>query len=99
MAIGEAGRQRRPASLLSGVPLLVASMLLTGCGGSSATPRPTAEPTSTPTLPAPPPTPVVSDQPALEPVRQNKAREALLLVSGTENLSADLRDIVERTLA
>jgi aminopeptidase N len=36
---------------------------------------------------------------SLEPVRQGKAREALLLISGTENLSADLRDIVERTLA
>ena len=36
---------------------------------------------------------------SLEPVRQGKAREALLLISGAENLSADLRDIVERTLA
>ena len=36
---------------------------------------------------------------SLEPVRQGKAREALLLISRTENLSADLRDIVERTLA
>jgi aminopeptidase N len=36
---------------------------------------------------------------SLEPIRQGKAREALLLISGTENLSADLRDIVERTLA
>ncbi|MEP9388805.1 aminopeptidase N [Mesorhizobium sp. KR9-304] len=36
---------------------------------------------------------------SLEPERQGKAREALLLISGTENLSADLRDIVERTLA
>ncbi len=36
---------------------------------------------------------------SLEPVRQAKARDALLLISGTENLSADLRDIVERTLA
>jgi aminopeptidase N len=36
---------------------------------------------------------------SLEPVRQEKARQALLLISGTERLSADLRDIVERTLA
>ncbi len=36
---------------------------------------------------------------SLEPVRQGKAREALLSMSRTENLSADLRDIVERTLA
>lgn len=36
---------------------------------------------------------------SLEPVRQEKAREALLMISGAENLSADLRDIVERTLA
>jgi aminopeptidase N len=36
---------------------------------------------------------------SLEPVRQGKAREALLLIAGAENLSADLRDIVERTLA
>jgi len=36
---------------------------------------------------------------SLEPVRQGKAREALLLIAGSENLSADLRDIVERTLA
>jgi aminopeptidase N len=36
---------------------------------------------------------------SLEPVRQAKAREALLLISHAENLSADLRDIVERTLA
>ncbi len=35
---------------------------------------------------------------SLEPVRQAKAREALLSIAGTENLSADLRDIVERTL-
>jgi aminopeptidase N len=36
---------------------------------------------------------------SLEPVRQAKAREALLAISSTPNLSADLRDIVERTLA
>jgi aminopeptidase N len=36
---------------------------------------------------------------SLEPVRQGKAREALLLIAGAQNLSADLRDIVERTLA
>ena len=36
---------------------------------------------------------------SLEPVRQGKAREALLLISEAEGLSADLRDIVERTLA
>ncbi|MGB3386923.1 MAG: aminopeptidase N [Pseudaminobacter sp.] len=36
---------------------------------------------------------------SLEPERQAKAREALLTISRTENLSADLRDIVERTLA
>ena len=36
---------------------------------------------------------------SLEPVRQEKAREALLKLAGAENLSADLRDIVERTLA
>jgi len=36
---------------------------------------------------------------SLEPVRQEKARQALLQIAGTENLSADLRDIVERTLA
>ncbi|ESY15510.1 MULTISPECIES: aminopeptidase N [unclassified Mesorhizobium] len=36
---------------------------------------------------------------SLEPGRQAKAREALLAIAGTENLSADLRDIVERTLA
>jgi aminopeptidase N len=36
---------------------------------------------------------------SLEPVRQEKAREALLRLAGAENLSADLRDIVERTLA
>jgi len=35
---------------------------------------------------------------SLEPVRQAKAREALLAIARTENLSADLRDIVERTL-
>jgi aminopeptidase N len=36
---------------------------------------------------------------SLEPGRQAKAREALLSISSTPNLSADLRDIVERTLA
>ncbi|TIQ75503.1 DUF3458 domain-containing protein, partial [Mesorhizobium sp.] len=36
---------------------------------------------------------------SLEPARQAKAREALLSISNVENLSADLRDIVERTLA
>lgn len=36
---------------------------------------------------------------SLEPVRQAKAREALLSIANTEKLSADLRDIVERTLA
>lgn len=35
---------------------------------------------------------------SLEPGRQAKAREALLAIAGAENLSADLRDIVERTL-
>ncbi|MES0131773.1 aminopeptidase N [Mesorhizobium sp. M0029] len=36
---------------------------------------------------------------SLEPGRQAKARGALLAIAGAENLSADLRDIVERTLA
>ncbi len=36
---------------------------------------------------------------SLEPVRQDKAREALLTIAGSTDLSADLRDIVERTLA
>jgi aminopeptidase N len=36
---------------------------------------------------------------SLEPVRQQNAREALLRLAGAEGLSADLRDIVERTLA
>ncbi|RWP35619.1 aminopeptidase N [Mesorhizobium sp.] len=36
---------------------------------------------------------------SLEPARQGKAREALLSIANTENLSADLRDIIERTLA
>ena len=36
---------------------------------------------------------------SLEPTRQGKAREALLAISSTKDLSADLRDIVERTLA
>ena len=36
---------------------------------------------------------------SLEPGRQQKAREALLSISRTKDLSADLRDIVERTLS
>ena len=36
---------------------------------------------------------------SLEPNRQAKAREALLAIANGEKLSADLRDIVERTLA
>ena len=36
---------------------------------------------------------------SLEPVRQGKARDALLRIASAQNLSADLRDIVERTLA
>ncbi|WP_296745438.1 aminopeptidase N [Mesorhizobium sp.] len=36
---------------------------------------------------------------ALEPGRQAKAKQALLTMANAENLSADLRDIVERTLA
>lgn len=36
---------------------------------------------------------------SLEPIRQDKARQALLQIANAENLSADLRDIVERTLA
>jgi aminopeptidase N len=36
---------------------------------------------------------------SLEPVRQERAREALAKLAGTPNLSADLRDIIERTLA
>ncbi len=36
---------------------------------------------------------------SLEPGRQGKARETLLAIAASENLSADLRDIVERTLA
>ncbi|MER8462221.1 aminopeptidase N [Mesorhizobium sp. M1396] len=36
---------------------------------------------------------------SLEPSRQAKAKEALLSIANAENLSADLRDIVERTLA
>ena len=35
---------------------------------------------------------------SLEPVRQARAREALLSIQSADNLSADLRDIVERTL-
>ncbi len=33
-----------------------------------------------------------------EPVRQGKAREALVAIAGAKQLSADVRDIVERTL-
>ncbi|MBX3581323.1 MAG: aminopeptidase N [Rhizobiaceae bacterium] len=36
---------------------------------------------------------------SLEPARRDKAREALLLMARTKTLSADLRDIVERTVA
>lgn len=36
---------------------------------------------------------------SLEPVRQEKARQALARLASARNLSADLRDIVERTLA
>ncbi|RST87230.1 aminopeptidase N [Aquibium carbonis] len=36
---------------------------------------------------------------SLEPKRKARAREALLRIASTENLSPDLRDIVERTLA
>ncbi|HHZ07257.1 MAG TPA: aminopeptidase N C-terminal domain-containing protein, partial [Rhizobiales bacterium] len=36
---------------------------------------------------------------SLEPVRQQKAREALLSISRAKDLSPDLRDIVERTLS
>ena len=36
---------------------------------------------------------------SLEPQRQAKAREALVTIAATSNLSADLKDIVERTLA
>jgi aminopeptidase N len=36
---------------------------------------------------------------SLEPGRQAHARDCLLAMANTENLSADLRDIVERTLA
>ncbi|WP_274629655.1 aminopeptidase N [Arvimicrobium flavum] len=36
---------------------------------------------------------------SLEPARQRKARETLLAIAATDKLSADLRDIVERTLA
>ncbi len=69
MVTGEAGRQRRPASRLSGVLLVVGSLLLAGCGGASSTPRPTPDPVSTPTLPALPPTPALSEPPTLERVR------------------------------
>ncbi|MNY78989.1 hypothetical protein D3C86_2194470 [compost metagenome] len=36
---------------------------------------------------------------SLEPKRQAKARDALLTMQAKEGLSADLRDIIERTLA
>lgn len=36
---------------------------------------------------------------SLEPKRQAKARDALLIMQAKEGLSADLRDIIERTLA
>jgi aminopeptidase N len=36
---------------------------------------------------------------SLEPGRQDKAREALVTIAAAPNLSADVRDIVERTLA
>ena len=36
---------------------------------------------------------------SLEPTRQTAAREALLAMAAPEDLSSDLRDIVERTLA
>ena len=36
---------------------------------------------------------------AIEPGRQAKARQALLRIAAAENLSTDVRDIVERTLA
>ncbi|MBE7183671.1 MAG: aminopeptidase N [Methylobacterium mesophilicum] len=36
---------------------------------------------------------------SVEPARQAKAREALLRIAAVENLSTDVRDIVERTLA
>jgi aminopeptidase N len=36
---------------------------------------------------------------SLEPGRQAKAREALLTIASTPDLSADLRDIIDRTLA
>jgi aminopeptidase N len=36
---------------------------------------------------------------SLEPLRRDKAREALLEIAATQSLSADLRDIIERTLA
>ncbi|KQZ94219.1 aminopeptidase [Mesorhizobium sp. Root157] len=35
---------------------------------------------------------------SLEPARQAKAKEALLTMANTSNLSADLRDIIDRTL-
>ena len=36
---------------------------------------------------------------SLEPVRQAKARETLLAMAQADNLSPDLSDIIERTLA
>lgn len=36
---------------------------------------------------------------SLEPQRQEKAREALAMIARAENLSRDLRDIIDRTLA
>ncbi len=36
---------------------------------------------------------------SLEPVRKEKARESLAAIAGTSGLSADVRDIVDRTLA
>jgi aminopeptidase N len=36
---------------------------------------------------------------SLEPVRKEKARQGLVKISNTQDLSADVRDIVERTLA
>ena len=78
----EAGRHRRPASRLPGTAtgaadrvatlvacLLVASVLVAGCAGgsSSRSTTPVAAPSSS--VRAPVPTPVVSDAPALTPVR------------------------------
>lgn len=70
MTNGEAGRQRRPASLLSGIALLVLALWLAGCGGPSTTPRPAStQQASRPTVQAPPPTAAVSEPPALERLR------------------------------